>query len=33
MVKASAAWGWVGIGIIILVIAGLLTLFRALGRR
>jgi uncharacterized membrane protein len=33
MVKASAAWGWVGIGIIVLVIAGLLALFRALGRR
>jgi uncharacterized membrane protein len=33
MVKASATWGWIGIGIIVLVIAGLLGLFRALGRR
>ncbi len=33
MVKASAAWGWIGIGIIVAVIAGLLGLFRALGRR
>nr|MBC8247671.1 hypothetical protein [Deltaproteobacteria bacterium] len=32
-VKASAAWGWIGIGIIVLVIAGLFGLFRALGRR
>jgi uncharacterized membrane protein len=32
-VKASAAWGWVGIGIIVLVIAGLFGLFRWLGRR
>ena len=32
-VKASGAWGWVGIGIIIAVIAGLLGLFRAFGRR
>ena len=33
MVKASAAWGWIGIGIIVAVIIGLLGLFRALGRR
>jgi uncharacterized membrane protein len=32
-VKASAAWGWVGIGIIVFVIAGLFGLFRWLGRR
>jgi len=32
-VKASAAWGWIGIGIIVIVIAGLLGLFRWLGRR
>lgn len=32
-VKASSAWGWIGIGIIIAVIAGLLGLFRAFGRR
>jgi uncharacterized membrane protein len=32
-VKASAAWGWVGIGIIVVVIAGLFGIFRWLGRR
>jgi uncharacterized membrane protein len=32
-VKASAAWGWAGIGIIIFVIAGLSALFIWLGRR
>ncbi len=32
-VKASGAWGWIGIGIIVAVIAGLFGLFRALGRR
>lgn len=32
-VKASGAWGWIGIGIIVVVIAGLFGLFRALGRR
>lgn len=32
-VKASAAWGWVGIGIIVMVIAGLFGIFRWLGRR
>ena len=32
-VKASAAWGWIGIAIIVLVIAGLAGLFRWLGRR
>jgi len=32
-VKASAAWGWIGIGIIVLVIVGLFGLFRMLGRR
>jgi uncharacterized membrane protein len=32
-VKASTAWGWIGIGIIVVVIAGLTGLFRWLGRR
>jgi len=32
-VKASTAWGWIGIGIIIVVIAGLSGLFIWLGRR
>jgi uncharacterized membrane protein len=32
-VKASTAWGWIGIGVIILVIAGLSALFIWLGRR
>ncbi len=32
-VKASSAWGWIGIGIIVLVIGGLTFLFRKLGRR
>ena len=32
-VMASAAWGWIGIGIIVLVIAGLVILFVRLGRR
>jgi uncharacterized membrane protein len=32
-VKASTAWGWIGIGVIILVIAGLSGLFIWLGRR
>ncbi len=32
-VKASAAWGWIGIGIIVVVIAGLFGVFRWLGRR
>ena len=32
-VKASAAWGWIGIGIIMVVIVGLFGLFRWLGRR
>jgi uncharacterized membrane protein len=32
-VKASAAWGWIGIGIIVVVIGGLFGLFRWLGRR
>jgi uncharacterized membrane protein len=32
-VKASAAWGWIGIGIIVVVIIGLFGLFRWLGRR
>jgi uncharacterized membrane protein len=32
-VKASSAWGWIGIGIILLVIAGLSLLFIKMGRR
>jgi uncharacterized membrane protein len=32
-VKASTAWGWIGIGVIVLVIAGLSGLFIWLGRR
>jgi len=32
-VKASAAWGWLGIGLIVLVIAGLGLLFMKMGRR
>ena len=32
-VKASTAWGWIGVGVIILVIAGLSGLFIWLGRR
>ena len=32
-VKASTAWGWIGVGIIIFVIAGLSALFIWLGRR
>ena len=32
-VRASTAWGWIGIGIIIIVIAGLSGLFIWLGRR
>jgi uncharacterized membrane protein len=32
-VKASTAWGWIGVIIIVLVIAGLSGLFIWLGRR
>jgi uncharacterized membrane protein len=32
-VKASAVWGWIGIGVIVVVIAGLFGVFRWLGRR
>jgi uncharacterized membrane protein len=32
-VKASTAWGWIGIGIILFVILGLIVLFIKLGRR
>jgi uncharacterized membrane protein len=32
-VTASAAWGWIGIGLIVLVLAGLVFLFARLGRR
>jgi uncharacterized membrane protein len=33
MVKASTAWSWAGIGIILFVLAGLVVLFVRLGRR
>jgi uncharacterized membrane protein len=32
-VRASTAWGWIGIGVIVFVIAGLTVLFIFLGRR
>jgi uncharacterized membrane protein len=32
-VKASTAWGWIGIAIIVLVVLGLVTLFVRMGRR
>ncbi|MBW2066051.1 MAG: hypothetical protein JRJ03_14125 [Deltaproteobacteria bacterium] len=32
-VRPSTAWGWIGIGIIVIVIAGLVVLFIRLGRR
>ena len=32
-VRASTAWGWLGIGIIVLVVAGLVLLFIRMGRR
>jgi uncharacterized membrane protein len=32
-VRASTAWGWVGVGVILLVIAGLVLLFIRVGRR
>lgn len=32
-VKASTVWGWLGIGIIVIVILGMVTLFVKLGRR
>jgi uncharacterized membrane protein len=32
-VKASTAWGWVGIGIIVVVLGGLVGLFMTFGRR
>jgi uncharacterized membrane protein len=32
-VRASTAWGWLGIGIIVLVVAGLVVLFIRMGRR
>jgi len=32
-VKSSAAWGWISIVIILVVIAGLCALFIVLGRR
>jgi len=32
-VKASSTWGWIGIAIIIVVIGGLVVLFRFVGRR
>jgi uncharacterized membrane protein len=32
-VKAPSAWGWIGIGIILFVLLGLVFTFRKLGRR
>ncbi|HEJ83177.1 MAG TPA: hypothetical protein ENO25_01290, partial [Desulfobacteraceae bacterium] len=32
-VTASAAWGWIGVGLIVFVMAGLVFLFTRLGRR
>jgi uncharacterized membrane protein len=32
-VKAASTWGWIGIGIILLVIIGLAVIFKRLGRR
>lgn len=32
-VRASTAWGWIGIGIIVLVVLGLVVLFVRMGRR
>lgn len=32
-VKASTVWGWIGVGVVALVIAGLAVMFRFLGRR
>jgi len=32
-VRASTAWGWIGVGVILLVIAGLVILFIRVGRR
>lgn len=32
-VKASPVWGWIGVGIIVLVVLGLFAMFRWLGRR
>lgn len=32
-IKADTTWGWVGVGLIVLVIAGLATVFKVLGRR
>jgi uncharacterized membrane protein len=32
-VNSSSVWGWIGIGIIVVVIGGLVILFRLYGRR
>jgi len=32
-IKAASAWGWIGVGIIVLVVVGLAVVFRVLGRR
>jgi uncharacterized membrane protein len=32
-IKAASTWGWIGVGIIVLVIVGLAVIFRVLGRR
>jgi uncharacterized membrane protein len=32
-IRAASAWGWIGVAIIAVVIAGLAVVFRVLGRR
>ena len=32
-IKAATTWGWVGVGIIVVVIGGLAVAFKTLGRR
>jgi len=32
-IRAASKWGWIGVGIIVLVVVGLTVMFRILGRR
>lgn len=32
-IRAASKWGWIGVGIIVLVVLGLMVMFRILGRR
>lgn len=32
-IRAASRWGWIGVGLIVLVVAGLTVMFRQLGRR